>query len=151
MGSSSVGAGKSKAEGKMSKFATTMMKEFWAETRETRQTYQDQMQELLTTGGVGARVPIIARAEEAQRTATSQAIGSVDERLAQKGLAGTPFGEAIRAQTVQQGASTVAGVGPGMAAQWLQTIPGYLQAQSSSVMGATAGTRQTGAEAKSWM
>lgn len=151
MGTSSVGAGKSKAGAEMPAVFQQMITEFWEGTKEIRETYQSQMQEMLTTGGAGARIPIVQRAEEAQRRASSQALGDVSEQLALKGLAGTPIGENTLAQTIQQGRSAVAGVGPGMAAQWLQGVPGYILGQAQSAMGATGGTRETEAQAKSWM
>ncbi|MHA2065813.1 MAG: hypothetical protein ACXABY_15685 [Candidatus Thorarchaeota archaeon] len=99
-------------------------------------------------GGEGMQIPIIAQAQEAQRRATSQALTGSQESLAQKGLAGTPFGEMIMAQQRQQGASAVQGIPTQFAQQLLSIIPGYTQGSASSIMGALPGTRES--DAKAW-
>jgi hypothetical protein len=98
------------------------------------------------TGGPGVQIPIISQAQEAQRRATSSALGQTQESLALKGLAGTPFGEQTMASQRQQGAQAVAGI-PADVTQWfMQMIPGFTQGQASSVMGALPGTRESDAK-----
>lgn len=150
MGSASVGAGKSKAGGEMPAEMRQIITDFWQETGALRKTLQNQMLEALQTGGVGAQAPIIGRAEEAQRMQTSAALRGIDQQLAQQGLAGTPFGERIRAEELSRGRTTLAGIGPQYAAQFIGQVPGYTQAGAQSIMGSLAGTRETQAQAKSW-
>ncbi len=145
-----MGSGKSSAGGKMPKSMRQIIQGFWKETGEMRGELQSQMLEMLTTGGAGARVPIVSRAEEAQRRASSQALTQLDERLAQKGLAGTPFGEQIRSQQELAGRQAVAGVGPAMASEWIKGIPGYTLGAAQAIMGSLGGTRESTSKSKSW-
>ena len=125
-----------------------IIQEFWSETGTLRQTLQSQMLEALMTGGIGARIPIIQRAEEEQRRAVSQAMREAEAGLAQKGLSGTPFGEQILAEMGLTGQMNIAGIGPQMVSEWLGVIPGYVQGGTQAVMGATSGSRES--EGKSW-
>ena len=150
MGGSSVGAGKSQAGGKMPPEMRQMISQFWSETGALRETIQNQMLEALQTGGVNAQLPIVGRAEEQQRTQTSAALRDIDAQMAQQGLAGTPFAAQMRAEEASRGRQALAGIGPAMAMQFIQQVPGYTQGSAQSVMGALQGTRQTRAEAKSW-
>ena len=175
MGSSSIGAGKSKAEGEMPKDMRQLIKQSFAELTDLRQNligqymgvlqgtgpmkYQEIVKdgkgtgksEWVSSGEAGAQAPMIAQAQEQQRRATSQAMTGTQESLAQKGIAGTPFAEMILSQQRQQGMSDVAGVGTGIQQQMLGMIPNYTQGASQAIMGSLAGTRQTDAQAKSWM
>ena len=182
MGSSSIGAGKSKAEGEMPKDMRRLIKQSFAELTDLRQNLIGQYMGALQgtgpmkygvtgteeyrrkgktktrdvygwteSGEAGAQIPMIAQAEEQQRRATSQAMTGTQESLAQKGIAGTPFAEMMLSQQRQQGMSDVAGVGTGIQQQMLGMIPNYTQGASQAIMGSLAGTRQTDAQAKSWM
>ena len=175
MGSSSIGAGKSKAEGEMPKDMRRLIKQSFAELTDLRQNligqymgvlqgtgpmkYQEIVKdgkgtgksEWVSSGGPSAQAPMIAQAQEAQRRATSQGLAGTQESLAQKGMAGTPFAEMIMGQQRQQGAQAVAGAESGIQQQMLGMIPNYTQGTSQAIMGSLAGTRQTDAQAKSWM
>ena len=146
------GKGKQKAEGAMPQAMQDIIKGFWEETGTLRQTMQGQMLEALTTGGVGAHLPIIQQAEQAQRRATSQSLRDLDTQLAQYGLAGTPFGAATRANTMLQGRSQLAAIGPQYAAQLIAGIPGYIQGGAQSIFGALPGTRtsESRGSSKNW-
>ncbi|MCC6573303.1 MAG: hypothetical protein IT462_05870, partial [Planctomycetes bacterium] len=48
--------------------------------------------ELLSTGGIGARLPLISKALESVRTGNATARTSLEGNLAANGLAGTPYG-----------------------------------------------------------
>lgn len=72
--------------------------------------------ELLSTGGIGARLPLISKALESVRTGNATARTSLEGNLAANGLAGTPYGIAAlnqadiaagmaESQTQQQAAS----------------------------------------------
>lgn len=70
-------------------------------TRGIRQSILGQAEEGLTTGGVGAQIPMIQRALEGQKAETSNILKQFGETSS---LAGTPFGERIRSQIGQTGA-----------------------------------------------
>lgn len=80
-----------------SKSAEAFGESLEAETRGPRQAMFSQIEEALVTGGVGARIPLIQRAVESSRREGSNAMRQTGDQLALSGLAGTPFGEAIRA------------------------------------------------------
>jgi len=98
------------------------------------------------TGGPNAQIPIIQQAQERQRQATSSALKQTEASLARFGQTGTPFGEQILAGQRQQGASSIAGIETEIMKALYALIPGFVQGQSSSVMGATAGARETDAK-----
>jgi len=109
-------------------------KQFFAETTPLRQETISQFLEALTTGGVGARIPIISKAQEQSRQATSNTLRGTDQQLAQSGLAGTPFGENIRAQTLQQGQQATAMVPIDIINQMLTQIPGFVTGSNQVVV-----------------
>lgn len=78
-----------------------------------------QMKELLSTGGVGARVPLVQMAEGAQRRAASRAAMSVGENTMRGGMVG-PQRTALVNQLVQQGETAANRIGPSLAAQVAQ-------------------------------
>lgn len=69
-----------------------------------------QIVEALSTGGVGARLPIAQRGVEAGRSAASRTNLNTEQSLATAGLTGTPFAESIKAFTRASGEQTVAGI-----------------------------------------
>lgn len=70
----------------------------------------NQMLEALQTGGINARIPIIQRAVDTQKSKTSAALSTIDESLGQSGLAGTPYGQRVRSEAVTEGASKEADI-----------------------------------------
>ncbi len=73
--------------------------EFAEVSKPARETFFGQLQEALTTGGIGARIPIIQKSVEASKSATSAALRGTEESLAKAGIAGDPFGQRVLAQT----------------------------------------------------
>ena len=53
-----------------------------------------QATELMATGGIGARLPVIAKALEAARNGMATGRTNLEQSLASNSLAGTPFGNA---------------------------------------------------------
>jgi hypothetical protein len=144
--------GGGKGESKSSKDLSELAQQFAAETGPTRRTLIDQMYEALTTGGVGARIPLVDRAVESSQRATSESLRALDTQLAQTGLAGTPFGERIRAGTEQQGRLATSQVSPNIIGQMIQQIPGFVTGQQQiavqGLSGAVSGeAQQAGAQA----
>ena len=124
------GKGENKSAGDLSKIA----KAFFSETTPLRQQLEGQFMEALNTGGVGARMPIISKAQEQSRQATSNTLAGVDTQLAQGGLAGTPFGQMIRANTLQQGNQATAMVPFNIIQAMLQQIPGFVTGANQTVV-----------------
>ncbi len=133
--------GGSKGETKTSKTLSKIAEAFFTETTPVRQELTSQMSEALTTGGVGARMPIISKSQEASRQATSNALRALDAQLAQTGQAGTPFGTRARAETTQRGEMATARIPTDIVSQLLQIIPGFIMGQSQQ---AVSGLGQAG-------
>ena len=104
-----------------------LAQQLFGETYELRTTLADQMLEALQTGGIGAQIPLINRAMEASNRATGGALADIDTQLAQSGLAGTPFGEAIKAQTASEGKFESSQIPGQMMMSLMSAIPQYLQ------------------------
>jgi len=145
-----MGSGKSQASGEMPQAMQNIIKGFEEETRDLRGDLVSSFTEALSGNVPGAGIPIVARAEEASRRATATGLKETGTQLAQRGLAGTPFGEQILSQQRQTGLSATAGVAPQILQQMLQLATGYATGQASAVSGALGGTRETQSQAKSW-
>lgn len=114
-----------------------LAEKFAVETTPTRTGLLDAMKEVLSTGG--STIPIISRSVEKTRQESSKALTSTEEQLAQQDLAGTPFGETIRALTKRGG--NIAG---GQAEQALSNaifnmIPNFILGQSQTALSGLAG------------
>ena len=125
---------------------------FYLETTPLRRNLISQMDEALTTGGIGARIPLIAKSQEASKRATSSALQQTDEDLARSRLAGTPFGAQARSDVLQRGEINTAMIPTNIVAQMLQTIPGFVTGANQTIisgLGQSAGAQasQAGAEA----
>lgn len=139
-----------KGGGDASKDLGKIAKEFFKETKDIRGELEDQFLEALTTGGVGARIPIIEKAQEASRMATSNSLQQLDTQLAQSGLAGTPFGNRIRADALMSGRRETAMIPTNIVGQLLQQVPGYVTGANQTVvsgLGNAASAEAAGANA----
>lgn len=116
-----------------------MAQQFNEETSPLRGEFIGQLMEAITTGGAGAQIPLISKATEQSRLATSQAMKQVDERLAASGLSGTPFGEQTAAQTLLSGELATANIAPNMAMQFIQMIPNFILGLGQTAASAGAG------------
>lgn len=102
----------------------------------TRSTYINQLLEALITGGVGARIPIISQAVEGVRRASSKSLEATEADLARSGLAGTPYGEQIKASTALEGNVAASSKRADMIQALLDQIPGFIQGtQQTQMMG----------------
>lgn len=93
------------------------------QSKPARELFFKQLTEALSTGGVGARIPIAQASIEASKAATSKALLDLDERLGRTRLAGTPFGETVRASAAGEGERAAASIYPAIANQLLQVAP----------------------------
>ena len=98
------------------------------ETARLRNELTAQGLEALQTGGISARLPIIARALEASKSAASQSRQQTIDSLARSNLAGTPFGQAILAQQEIQGNQHTADIPTQYASNVIGLIPQYITA-----------------------
>lgn len=108
------------------------------------QELSGQLLEGLTTGGVGARIPLITRAVEESKTNLSRTLAEIEKGLTQKGLTGTPFGERILAGERRAGEFDIAGIAPRITSEFLKTAPGFVgQAQQTGISGLSAPTTES--------
>ena len=137
MAGGSFGAGQSSIQ---SPAANSLMK--WAEELMTgssgvRTGLLDAMQEVLLTGG--SRLPIISGAVEQSRRSSSRALEETDRNLATSGLAGTPHGEEIRANQMQEGEQAGTKIQEQLMQSILAMVPGFIGGQDQTAMGGFAG------------
>lgn len=155
MASVSVGGGKSSGSSQTSSPAAdtlaNLANAFAAETRTARKDLIGMMEEVMQTGG--STLPIISAGVERSRQAGSQARQQTAEQLALSDLAGTPFGEKIRADQTLATELAARGVETDFAAQILNMIPNFILGQSqtatSGLAGAIPGQKSETASGKS--
>jgi hypothetical protein len=96
------------------------------ESDPSRRNYFRQLNEALKTGGVGARIPIIQRAIEAQSAANQQTNTLNREKVARAGLGGSAFdvNAQLAAHTIQS--RQLAGIGPSMAQAMIGEAPSLI-------------------------
>jgi hypothetical protein len=116
---------------------TTFADQLQHETTPLRTSFIAQLFEALM--GRGANIPIMSQAVEQTRRAGSTALTGTTERLAQTGLAGTPFGEMILAQTGLEGNIAASDTQSQMMQAFMDLISGFLQEQTKTTAGAYAG------------
>jgi hypothetical protein len=111
------GSGKSRSSDIRGGNLEPWVRQFEGETRGVRQSMFDQMNEALTTGGIGARVPIVQNATTQMLNSQGRAMSDTQRQLGQAGLGSTPFGQRAMGEQRMQGAQQVAGIGPQYASQ----------------------------------
>lgn len=141
-----MGSSNTKGGGSASKDAIKMNKEMFRESTPVRQELLGQTLEALTTGGVGAQIPIIQRAVESSKAALGQGLRSTTENIAQMpGLGGTPFAESMLAQQRVGGEQQIAGIPSQIAQQFAGQAPnlalGFPQIANQGMLGG-AGIQQ---------
>lgn len=87
------------------------------------QLLNQQLGEALTTGGIGARIPLINAAQEASRSATSRAYQQTQNQLVQNRVAGTPFASSILAGTRMAGEQQTSLIPSQVASQFIGMGP----------------------------
>jgi len=114
------------------------------QSRPVREETFKQILEGLTTGGIGARIPIINSAVESSRAATSNALRQLDESLATTGLAGTGFGARARGDTLLAGEARTAALPTELIQQFITTALGQATGTPTTIvqgLGAAAGAQ----------
>ncbi len=92
-----------------------------------------------TTQGTSPAVPIISRAVEQSRRASSKALSDTDKELAQQGLAGTPFGAMIKANQRREGNIAAGQTQQSLAQAIFNMIPNFLLGQGQTALSGLAG------------
>jgi hypothetical protein len=118
--------------------------EQWSITKPIEQQWAQQALELMQTGGVQSYNPIISSATEAVKRATSQAMKGTEASLATSGLAGTPYGERILAETGLQGSLTESQVASNTWNSLVAGIPSFattVGGTATSALSSAAGTQ----------
>lgn len=100
-------------------------KQLFTESQPVRQELFGQILEGLQTGGIGAKIPIIQRAVEESRIAQTQSLRQLDDQIAQGRLAGTPFGERLRADANIGANATTSRVPTDVVRDFLGVAPGF--------------------------
>lgn len=131
------GKGESKTTSPAASALAKIAEMFTKETGGVRTGLIDAMQEVLATGG--SSIPIISSAVDASRSATSRALQQTEEGLAQSGLAGTPFGEAILAGERGEGERSVAATQEGLAQNIFSMISNFVLGQGQTALSGLAG------------
>lgn len=109
------------------------------QTSPLRKEFTDQSLEALKTGGIGAQIPLIARAVEASKAQTSQNLQTTQENLAKSRLAGTPFGQAIMAGSRIAGDQATARIPTDYAQGFISQIPGFIGAMTGTAVQGQSG------------
>ena len=104
---------------------TSILQSIQQETDPVRQTLGSQIEEALTTGGVGAQIPIISAAQQQSRQATSSALQGATADLSRMGLARTPFAASTLGNIQLQGAQTTGLIPSQVAQQFIGMAPQY--------------------------
>ena len=95
------------------------------QTAPVRTELGQQIQEALTTGGVGAQIPIISAAQQQSRQATSSAIRGLTEDVARSGLARTPFAARALGETRLAGEQATGLIPSQIASQFIGMAPSF--------------------------
>jgi len=105
-----------------------------AGTKPIRDTVFAQISEALRTGGVGARLPIVQKGNEASRSATSAALRSFDEATAGTGTERSPLTAAARGQISLAGEQRTAGIPVEAARELTQIAPNVALGSASTII-----------------
>lgn len=110
---------KSSAENGLLAVATNLINE----SGPLRSEVLRQTMESLSTGGVGARLPIVQKGIEASRAATSSALSQLDESMARSGTGRGSIADVLRASTLQQGELATQAIPQEVASQLIGVAP----------------------------
>lgn len=143
------GGGKTSTSSTSSPYAAILEgigSQMWRTAKPVYQTYASQAEEALRTGGVNAQIPSVSRAVGAAREQQSQSTTDLRQRLAQSGLAGTSFAQALLQEDASQGGQAVANIPAEATSAFVgQAVPQVLGMGRAGVgaIGQAAGIDQT--------
>ena len=133
----SKGSGESSTDSPAASTLARIAEQFATETTGVRTGLLEAMQEVLSTGG--STLPIVSSAIEGSRRASSRALSEVDAELAQSGLAGTPYGENIRAGQISEGEQTASQTKDAFGTKIFDMISNFVLGQSQTATSGLAG------------
>lgn len=123
-GASTFGKGETTTNSAAADSLAKMAQDFGIETTPSRQGILNMIQDVQATGTSDSALS--KATVESQRMATSRAIASIKDDMARQGLAGTPFGENIIANTRQSGELAVAAATQELARGILSMAPNFV-------------------------
>jgi hypothetical protein len=123
---------------------SAFVQEVRGESRPVRQEIFRQVTEALKTGGVGAQIPLITRAVESSRAATSRTLAETEASLGRSRLAGTPFGQRILAETRLGGETATAQIPTALAQQFTSVAPNLALGSAGTVISGLTNASQIG-------
>lgn len=119
-----------------------LSKSLFDETDPIRKDLLSQGEQGLSTGGVGALLPVISRAVESSKDALSNTLQDTQARLGTTGLAKSPYGQAILANTEREGNARTADIGPNMTMSFLSMLPSFITGASGQALQGQAAAAQ---------
>lgn len=121
------------------KQAQTQSRGLFKTQQPIRRELSAQILEALKTGGVGAQIPIVQRAVEGTKQATSGALRGTEEALAGGNLMNTPFGQQILAQQRQAGAQAASNIPTDIARAFIGGAPEFIGTAGGQAAGLSGG------------
>lgn len=112
--------------------------QFMKDSSLTQSKIFDQLNALMTGGNTDTTSALLSNVLEGSKSAASRTTDQTKQQLAQKGLAGTPFGEQILATTQMQGAQGTANATNQARQQMLQQFLNAFLTQQQGVLGGLA-------------
>jgi hypothetical protein len=104
-----------------------------------RQEFTKQLQEALTTGGVGARLPLVQSMTEQAGKATSDTLKQVTDQLSQSGMIKSPYGQRILADTALSGEYAKKSIPSSVVQQLLSVLPNYTLGTGNTIVSGLTG------------
>ena len=104
-----------------------------------RKELSGQILEALRTGGVGAQIPVVQRAVENTKQATSGALRNTESALQGGNLMNTPFGQTILAQQRQSGAQAASNIPTDIARAFIGGAPEFIGTAGGQAAGLSGG------------
>lgn len=133
--------GSSSSETSATRALADISEQIWTEAKPGFTELVNQGLEAWKTGGTGASLPMVQRAVESSKVAGSQAMKQAESSLAGSGLAGTPYGESILAQTGLDSELAASNAGMDIGKYIMSMLPGLVtggQSNAFSGLGNTA-------------
>jgi len=130
------------SSGKMEALA----EELFNEMKPLRTTMEDQGLQALQSGGVGMNIPLVQRALESSNAALSDTLKQLGDNFSTAGLAGTPFAEAIKSDTLLKGKQAGNQAATGASTWFLNNIIPFLQGNKTTGEGLLSGANATNAQ-----
>lgn len=96
------------------------------ETSPLRQQIENQGLEALKTGGIGAQIPMIARAVESSKSQLATDLQSARDDQAKYRLNGTPFGQSIIQQARIAGNQGISQIPTNYAQNFISMLPSFV-------------------------